>query len=1291
MMIKIVSSLTFILLIINARAQEGVYKIRWTENGSKTFRVDKEVIRKNYLKFEGAFYDNTDFIPKYIHSEKLPGDNHKIFRIKEMVFEPIPDSLLAEVELPDDLEFKQPVVDIYKSGETKFLDITINTIRKNPESGKIERLVQFNLVADQNDVQQIIKKNNYKAADHSLLSSGYWYKIKVKKTGIYKLTYSDLVSMGFSNISNIRVFGYGGKQLSYYNRDPRPVDMAECPIYMNKGSDGTFNSGDYILFYAEGPLTWSYDNVEEAFNQNLHGYSGSIYYFLTTDHGEASQITTQSWQNEDHDLVINTYNDRAYYEKNLMNLIRSGRTWFSRNYDVQPYDTTFTFSNIKSNAEVKVKAKVAGRSSTGRYTYLKVNGTTGDSQFISYVSFAADYFPFANNAILDYDFNTSNSNIRVELEYEKVVLSDEAFLDYVTVNAQCNLNANSTPFFFRNAEAVHEGQVARYDISNVSGNIKVWDISDINNVHALGGELNGSTYSFKALVEDLREYVLVDLNYGYPKPIINDSDGDVGEVPNQNIRNYSTHNYIIIAPEVFIPEAERLAEFYRFRSDLSVLVVTPEEIYNEFSSGTPDVSAIRDFVRNQYINGSGSQTLKYLLLFGDGSYNNHMNKSGNTNYILTYQSENSTQPTYSHVSDDFFGFLDENEGATTGYLDIGIGRFTVKATSGDIAEARQVVDKVISYYDSELGSWRRQLCFMGDDGYDGYGSGEGVTHMDHANQLAEYVKNNYPGFNIKKIFLDAYPQVTSSTGPSYPEAKEDLLNSINKGTLLLSYNGHGGENGITAEKTLQTQDILAMDNSDMLPLFITATCEFSRFDDVMMEGNSIDAVTSAGEYVLLNPDGGGIGLLSTTRVVYADSNLQLAKEVFSQIFSKDENGEKQRMGDIVRKAKNALPASNTNKLNFSLLGDPALMLAFPEYKVFTDSINNHSVLEVQDTLKAFSEVKVSGYVAYDGGNVIENFNGYIYPNVFDKPVEVTTLGNDDVTPYQYTDQTNLIYKGKATVRNGRFTFNFIVPKDISYSYGLGMINYYAENSKIDAKGEFRDVYIGGTNNNAEFDYSGPDIKLFMNNEQFVDGGITNMNPYICAELSDESGINTTGIGIGHDIVAVLDYDDINPYVLNDYYETEINDYTSGIVNYQLRDLEDGEHYLMLKAWDVYNNSSEANLSFVVKSSDGIIVQELINYPNPVTHETSFTTTFQYSHNQPGEQHEVILEIFDLSGRLVYLKKYSHMESGFVSTPITWDLRSNSGNPLQSGIYPYRLKVTTSEGFEFMNQRLIIIR
>jgi hypothetical protein len=580
-----------------------------------------------------------------------------------------------------------------------------------------------------------------------------------------------------------------------------------------------------------------------------------------------------------------------------------------------------------------------------------------------------------------------------------------------------------------------------------------------------------------------------------------------------------------------------------------------------------------------------------------------------------------------------------------------------------------------------MGDWRNNILFAGDDGNNN-------LHMLQANALADWVSSNYPQFAVRKVMLDAYPQVSTSTGARYPEANLIISQNIQKGLLIFNYTGHGGEIYLSDEHILTLEELQGFTNSNNLPLFVTATCEFSRFDDLKNNEGSLTESTSAGETSLLNPNGGSIALLSTTRIVYSSENHNLNTKFFELVFKRDGNGKYFKLGDIVRMTKDAT-GDNRNKLNFILLGDPALNLAIPEYSVLTDSLNGISVYEPVDTLKAFSRIRISGHLENTGHNLLNAFNGIIYPSVFDKNKIVTTLGNDEKSiPMQYNAREDLLYKGKASVVDGRFSFEFLVPKDITYSFGNGKIIYYSHDTNADASGYFSDFIIGGTDPAMISDQAGPEISLFLNDEWFNSEGITNPNPVIYAKISDESGINTIGNGIGHDITGVIDGDVAYPVVMNDCFEADLNNYTSGILRYPLENLEDGLHSLRVKVWDVFNNSSEKTIEFRVMSGNNIIISNAGNYPNPAVDHTYF----EFEHNKPGEDLTVTISVFDLSGRLITNINETINTSGFSSTPLAWDLRDLNGNLLKQGIYPYRIRITNNSGYNTVGfQKLVVIR
>jgi hypothetical protein len=715
-------------------------------------------------------------------------------------------------------------------------------------------------------------------------------------------------------------------------------------------------------------------------------------------------------------------------------------------------------------------------------------------------------------------------------------------------------------------------------------------------------------------------------------------------------------------------QAVRLATMHNQDDDLSTAIVTPEAIYNEFSSGSQDVSAIRDFMKMFYDRNTSSGKLPYLLLFGDGSYDYKDFHKENTNFVLTFQSPESFDPVHSYTYDDYFGFLDDSEGTGSfDMVDIGIGRLPVKTAE----EAKSLVDKIFIYAgqgSSVQGDWRNMITFVADDEDDN-------EHMSQADQLANFINAGNQQFNIDKIYLDSYQQSATPSGNRYPDVNKAITQRIEKGTLIMNYTGHGGETGWAHEEVLQLSDINSWDNREKMAVFVTATCEFSRYDDPVR--------TSAGEQVLLNPLGGGIALFTTSRPTFGTPNMAINQSFYKYALPVP-GASHPLMGDIIRDAKRE-SGSDENGRKFVLLGDPALRIVTPQLKVITTQINNKLIDSEPDTLSALSKITISGIIANSGDEKLTSFNGTLTVSVFDKPTEITTLANDGGTPFTFSLQKNLLYKGHVEVTDGGFTFSFIVPRDISYKYGLGKISYYAQNGEEDAAGSYENIVIGGDGENAQTDNAGPEIGLYMNDFYFVNGGTTDENPALLALVSDKSGINTAGTGIGHDMVAVLDENYDAPYILNDYYESDVNTYESGRVLFPFVGLSEGAHTLLVKAWDVYNNSSESALDFVVVTSGSFIMENVMNFPNPFSDYTDIT----FSHNQQGKLLATTVTIFSITGKPVVTLYQEGQDFGSRSLPVRWDGRTSTGNLAACGVYIYKITSVTSDGLSAIKSGKLI--
>ena len=817
-------------------------------------------------------------------------------------------------------------------------------------------------------------------------------------------------------------------------------------------------------------------------------------------------------------------------------------------------------------------------------------------------------------------------------------------------------------------------------MSNSNSSIKIWEITDKINVKEVNTNLQGNVSSFILSTNTLREFIAFDgTSYLMPE--------NLGKVENQDLHGLGFYDLLIITHKDFISEANRLADIHRKDDSMSVLVVTPALIYNEFSSGIVDITAIRDFVKMFYDRAATQEEMPdYLLLFGDGSYDPKNRIISNTNFIPAFQSLESLHPVSSFVTDDYFGLLDINEGENAyGVLDIGVGRLPVNT----IDEARNIIEKIIKYTSkrdltediigdntvlkpiSNFADWRNVICFIADDD-DVFNDVITHSHRMDAEYVANFIDSTYNNYNIDKIYLDAYIQESTTGGQRYPEANRAINDRMKKGALVINYTGHGGEVGWTHERVLEISDINKWDNKFNMPFFLTGTCEFTRFDDPER--------VSAGELVLHNPNGGGIGLFTTTRATFP--NMELNRLFYVNALNNN-GSSKPRLGDVIRETKSTISARK-----YLLLADPAVSLAYPQHQIITTQINNKPVGVSIDTLKAFAKITISGIIQDKNGNKLTWFNGKVYPTVYDKPSAITTQANDGGNTMTFNLQNNILYKGKATVKNGEFSFTFIVPKDIAYIYGPGRISYYAENGNVDGHGYFEEIIIGGSDDNVDTDITGPEVEIFLKDETFVFGGMTDENPLMIVYVSDSNGINTIGSGIGHDIVAVLDNFTDKPVILNSFYESDLDSYTNGTIRYQFTDLSPGFHKLKLKVWDGYNNSTDAYTEFVVAESAKMALLHVFNYPNPFTTHTRFF----FDHNQPETEMQVMIQIFTISGRLIKTINSNVLTNGYRSEPINWDGRDDFGDRIGKGVYIYRLRVQTENGSSSEKiEKLVILR
>ncbi|MBL7765922.1 MAG: type IX secretion system sortase PorU [Chitinophagaceae bacterium] len=1150
--------------------------------------------------------------------------------------------------------------------------------------GTVEQLLTYDLQVNETPVSNKTTGARVYAAN-SVLANGSWYRIAIQKQGLYKIDYNFIkntlgIDPGSIQPVNIRLFGNGGEMLGENNAIARADDLVENAIQVVDGGDGQFNESDYILFYANGPHSIVKDSANKRFTHNFNIYSESSYYFLSFNTGPGKRITTENSEATSN-INVNSYNDFYFYEKDSVNPGKFGKAWYGDEFNDQPgrYMTrtyTVDMANLDANTPVSVRTRLGSYANSGVcYMNVKVNGQP--LQNIGLQPVGASYSdPVLRMSDLTTSSSVQSSPLSLTFTFTKESSAAYGLLDFFEVNARRNL-VYTNYLKFADWNSVGAGNTAAFQISNAGSDLKVWDITNPLQPVLINGSLNAGVYTFNRDASSLHTYVAFGNNTPFLAPTFIDKPA------NQNLHNSTAKDYIIITHPSFKSEAEQLAAYHTAKRGYRTLIVTPQEIYNEFSSGSQDVTAIRDFLKMYYDKATMSDLPDYVLFLGDASYDYKNRLSNNTNLVPVYETNESINKTTGYCTDDYYGFLDDQEdinnysNSQINTLDIGIGRFTASTP----AKISGIINKIMKYDSpASFGPWKNNMIFNADDG-------DGATHFEDAEIMAQYINDTLPVYNNYKIYVDGFVQQSTPAGPRTPDANAALTSQMYNGTFLMNYNGHGGPLGWCEERIFSMDDINGLTNLNKLPLFITATCDFAPFDNPAFE--------SAGEILLTKPTGGAIALMTTTQLVYADQNRIMNLNYMKEGFKPMQNGAYPTLGDAYRLSKNLRYVSSidefaaSNFRKFALLGDPGLSLAFPKHKVFTDSINGTSVTVSYDTLKSLGKYTISGHVADMNGNLLNDYNGIVYPVIFDKPKKLTTLGNDADSPLRdYFVQNNAVYKGKATVKNGRFSFTFVVPKDINYAIDKGKISYYAENGLEDANGFDNKVYIGGSSPNPSTDNAGPVIKGYMNDEKFVNGGITPDNGTLLVKLFDDNGINYTGNSIGHDITAVLDDNTQKTYVLNNFFEADLDDYRSGIVRFPVNNLSEGQHTFTIKAWDIFNNSSEIKINFVVVGSTEGQITHVYNYPNPFTTKTNF----MFEHNMPNQNLYVNIHVLSITGKVVKTIQTMVNTPGTRVNNIEWDGLDQFGEKLGKGVYLYKLSVRSQSGFsDTQLQKLVLLQ
>lgn len=1140
------------------------------------------------------------------------------------------------------------------------------------ENGSVKRITGFTVQASWQPATAG-KEKDYVAS--SVLSSGEWYKISVPKDGIYKIDKAFLESCGIDveniNPQHLNIYGNAAGRLSEINNGVYFDDLAKNEIFVSGEADGSFDDDDYILFYGAGPHRWDYATAS-GFERNQNIYSDITCYFIRVDDASLpARIQPAALSSDPVTHFVTTYDYIDIHENETYSLVKGGQRWYGELYDGElSQNYTFTVPDIVTTQPVNIQYAVASNAASGGNSFkFLLNGTQLHSQSLSTVS--ADFARNTGN----FSFLPPSSSLPFTVTLSRVNAAVKGYVDFLELTARRNLRTMGVQFKFRDVTCAGAGNTSQFTVDGMTQLHTIWDVTDPRHPAVVNGNLAGSAYTYTVDTDTIREYIAF-LNSSYLTPSF------VEAIVNQDLHALGAADYLIVTHPNFVAQAQRLANLHEAQGT-TTHVITTKQIYNEFSSGAQDATAIRRFTKMFYDRANGDPNLepKHLLLFGDATYD-PKNRAGNNNYMVpTFEFLNSENHIAALVTDDYFGLLDDNEGIHfSDMMDIGVGRLLITTQEHAIEQ----VNKVEHYMrngsllfsggpndccsgddNTTYGDWRLNYSMITDDEQDGY-----FVSYD-AEDLVEETQGLYPEMNYDKIYSDAYVQTSSAGGQRYPDVFDAITDRVQRGSLVMNYIGHGGEVGAAEERIITIPQIQSWTNIDKLTLFITATCEFTKFDD--------PSRVSAGEWLSLNPTGGAIALMTTTRSVYIGVNSAVLKRLYENIFARDTDNLPLTFGEILRRTKNA-SGSNDNKRCFSLIGDPALKLALPMWRVVTDSINHMDPALMMDTVRALSKLNVKGHLEDFNGNVLTGFNGVLSPTIFDKARTNYTLQNDPANSplIAFETQSNQLYKGKASVVNGYFTFECIVPKDINYEYGAGKISYYAHNTingGSDASGYDTMFVVGGIDTSAVADTQGPELDIYLNDDKFVNGGITSQQPLLIVDIFDENGINTVGNGVGHDLIAILDGNTADPIVLNNYYSGKLDSYQAGQIQYTLTGLTVGKHTLEVKIWDVNNNSSVGSIDFTVVADEEVKLDHVLNYPNPFT----TSTKFYFEHNQSCSSLDTQIQIYTVSGRLVKTINTAVPTAGFRTEGIEWDGKDDFGDQLAKGVYVYRLSVELPDG------------
>ena len=1073
----------------------------------------------------------------------------------------------------------------------------------------------------------------------SVLAEYTWYKIGVTADGVYRLDYATLYKNGIDvrqlDPARIRLYGNVQGALPESNNASRYDDLTEVAIEVTGGDDGSFDEDDALLFYGQGPVKLTWITSGRYYQYERNPYTDTIYYFLCIDApDEGLRIEErEALLPETAEKTVTDFPDCYYHESEELSPYSSGRVWFGDLFTrLEGYkEFPMTIPGLQNTRGVRIETKVMGRCKPSASFRLMLNNTVlaanqpldkfNDHEYGKMYTLIRTAYPDSEDLVLRYQFEPGEGNPMLFIDYH--VLSFWRTLQY---------RGEGMPFRIVPSQlSLGDSEVV---IANADSMTVCWNVTDpLRPVrqHTVSQD-GGVAFGVNGKTE--QHYQL--FGPSDVKPV-----SSFRAIPNQNLHALTDAEMLIISPHVFMAQAQALASFHEERDSLDCVVVDIAEIYNEFSTGSVDPTALRDMIRMVYLRSR--HHLKYVLLLGKGTHDYRNLKGIDNNFVPPYENvSNPCSEVSSMCTDDYYALMDSDEGDNCdGKVDLGVGRIPIiTPEQGDA-----VMEKIRHYVDLDAthGAWKNNHLLLADN--------DSKVYPTYAEALSNIIEANYPAMTTKKLYLDAYPVVSTPTGDRVPLAHEALMDYFDKGILTLSYTGHGGLKNLSGEWVLAPSDILALKNYDRLPFIHTATCEFSKFDRP-------DAY-SGGELLLLNAHGGAIALLTTVRPTQAQTNQFFSRSLSTHLFEK-KDGQTLRFGDLYRIVKSDPAFYKKGNIVYVLMGDPALRLSYPTHQVVTDEISGAEFITVK------------GHILNPEGILDTLFNGVLDVRLYDRKSQYATLGQHDV-PVNYAYYNDVLFDGKASVTEGRFELVIPLPSAVSQGTAKTRLSYYAYDTlrKVDANGVY-DGYELSVPPEA-VDHQGPDIKLYWDTPEFRNGDIVSPSGTLYADLFDEHGIYHYNVSIGRDIVMRSSIDTFDNRIMNDRYEPVLDDYRRGRIVIPMSELPDGSYEFTLKAWDTWNNSTEVEMLMVVERNT--LLAQVKSFPNPFDGEVFFS----FVNGEVTEDLDVQLEVFDLMGRRVALVSEHTASMGGEVPMIRWDGRGDSGYSLSPGVYVYRLIITNSEG------------